>query len=154
PHLTGDTHTHRELKIGARVVLADGSSHFWVRRSGRKNTLQDASGNPADDRPLLDALGGLSREMYAGMFGLDQARLRLGGKVLMVGKGHVGETRFDAGLGGRGIRRVLTQLEREADELFTPRGKTKSLNEALRVVAEHRKKLGDFVVSAEAYRRD
>ena len=90
---------------------------------------------PIDEARLAKALGGVTRELFGTMFGLDHRTLRDGARALLRGEGGVGESLFDAG-GARGIGEVLAGLHAEAARLFKPRGQTQVLNEALKAFKE------------------
>ncbi|HZO12082.1 MAG TPA: AAA family ATPase, partial [Polyangiaceae bacterium] len=133
PEKTSDDHLHEKarLRIGGRLRDGRGDVLAAVRRKGRKATLLDADNRPLDEMVMQRALGGVSRELFLTMFGLDHRTLAEGAQALLRGEGHVGESLFDAG-GARGVGDVLARLREEADALFKPRGTTPKLNEALR----------------------
>ncbi len=153
PTTTRDAHLHpmKDLRITGRLEAADGAELAVERRKGSKNTLLDPRGALVDEALLRRVLGGITEEAFAAMFGLDQEALRRGAQALLAGKGHIGESLFDAGLGGRGIQRVLDRLRAEADELYTPRAKKRKLNTAKRACDEARKRVGQNSLSAEGW---
>jgi uncharacterized protein YhaN len=141
PAQTRDAHVHRmgDLRVGAVLEGTDGTVLEVVRRKGNKNTLLDAQGNVLDDGLLRRLCGAATEATFRALFGLDHVSLREGAQALLEGKGNVGESLFDAALGqGRGIHRVLEELETEADELFTPQAQKRKLNEAIRAYQEAR----------------
>ena len=87
------------------------------------------------------------------MFGLDHVTLREGGNALLSGKGDVGESLFDASLGGRGIHQLIGALEREADELFRPGGSKRALNAAIKAFDEAKKQRNHLSVRPEAWQK-
>jgi uncharacterized protein YhaN len=141
PAQTRDAHVHRmgDLRVAAVLEGTDGTVLEVVRRKGNKNTLLDAQGNVLDDGLLRRLCGAATEATFRALFGLDHVSLREGAQALLEGKGNVGESLFDAALGqGRGIHRVLEELETEADELFTPQAQKRKLNEAIRAYQEAR----------------
>ncbi len=152
-HSTRDAHLHPygKLRIGAVIERGDGTVIEVVRRKGRKNTLLGRDGSPVDEAVLRVALGGVGRELFETVFGLSQQSLRSGGQALLEGRGDVGESLFDAGLGGRGIHSVLERLEREADALFTSRGQVKELNKAITAYKEAKREVADEALSGSAW---
>ncbi len=128
PRNTSDGHIHPmpKLRVGARVLGADGKPWAVVRHKRDKASLTDDAGTPIDDATWRRLLAGTTPELFASMFGLDHVRLREGAAELLRAGGNVGESLFDAALGGRGIHRVLAELRAERDELFkaNPRAKT------------------------------
>ncbi len=153
PHDTDDAHVHKmpELRIGARLCAADGSELSVVRRKGRSNTLLEPDETPLDEAVLRRLLGGVGRELFEHMFGLDHVRLRAGANALLSGKGAVGESLFDASLGGRGIHDVLGALEREANDLFRPRASAPELNAAIKAFEDAKKRESHESLRPEAW---
>ncbi|MEM9190973.1 MAG: AAA family ATPase [Myxococcota bacterium] len=152
PHRSTDTFRHQKLRVGASVLLDDGRELQLLRRKGRKNTLLDGEGQPVDDTVLRAALRGVTPEQYELMFGLTHEQLRLGAQALLEGRGTVGESLFDAGLGGRSVHGVLQKLEEDARLIYTARGQRPLLNTALREHREAEKELRLSGVSPEAWR--
>jgi uncharacterized protein YhaN len=153
PRDTPDAHLHRtaDLRIGARLGGEDGATLDVVRRKGNTNTLLDPSETPIDEALLKRLLGGVGEEHFATMFGLDHEGLRRGAQALLAGKGHVGESLFEAGLGGVGLHEVLSGLRDEAEKLFTANARNKPLNEALRRFGEAQKRSRDSALSSETW---
>ena len=155
PQQTRDAHLHRmpELRIFGRVETPDLEVLSFVRRKGRKRTLVDPDDDKTaiDDAKLSRALRGVGEDLFRTMFGLDRDSLQRSGRALIAGEGLLGETLFDAGVGGRGIHATLHRLKQEADDLFTPRGTSKPLNAALRAVSEAKKRIDDASLSAVAW---
>ncbi len=159
PSTTGDAHLHRmpDLLLGA-TLCRNGESIEVLRRKGTKNTLFSASEpespserEPLDELTMRDLLGGVDEATFRAMFGLDHETLRLGAEALLAGRGAVGESLFDAGVGGRGIQNVLGALREEADELFKPRGRNQKINEGLRAWREARDRRLHESVRPEAW---
>ena len=152
PRNTPDAHLHRmpELRVGGTVCGTNGLSLDVVRRKGKDNTLLDREGRPIDEGSLVRVFGGVSQEQFLGMFGLDHESLRRGGEALLLGRGHVGESLFGATMAGGELHRVLRDLATEAEALFTPKGHTRPLNEALRAVAEAEKRTREQSMSPDS----
>ncbi|HTJ83315.1 MAG TPA: AAA family ATPase, partial [Polyangiaceae bacterium] len=140
-HTTPDAHRHRgpDLRIGGRLVTADGSVVDLVRRKGRKPTLRDGADEPVDEAVMQRLLSGVDRELFRALWGLDHVRLRDGARAIFAGKGGVGETLFEAGLAGAGASRLAQTLREEADAIWAPRATTRPLAEALRSLGELRR---------------
>lgn len=125
-------HAHDQLRVGGRLLLADGSEISFLRRKGMKSTLL----SPEDESPLSDGLldrclQGMEEKLFSTLFGIDHEALVAGGRELLEQHGQVGQALFAAGLGSRNLRRVLESLEKEADDLFLPRGTKPLINQAL-----------------------
>lgn len=141
---TRDAHVHKptDLRIGGTIASDDGDPLRIVRRKGNANTLLDAamSGQSVDEAVLLRHLRGVTKETFEHAFGLDHVTLREGAKALLDGRGDLGESLFDASVGGGGeVQRLVAELEHEAEALYSPRGKTLPLNEALKAFTEAQK---------------
>ena len=133
PHDTADNflHDNPRLRIGGGIRHSDSSELRFVRRKGYKNTLLTPDNQPLPDSALGTFLGGVGRELFATMFGIDHATLVRGGQEILRGGGDVGQSLFAAGLGGISLRQVLQGLDAEAEQLFRPRGQNYRINKAL-----------------------
>ncbi len=149
PVRTVDAHRHRmpKLRIGARLRNAAGAEIEIRRRKGKKQTLLDADERPIPEATLRDRfLGGVSAELFASMFGIDHDALRRGARALLEGGGEVGESLFDAGLGGPGVHRVLRELQAEAAQLYSRGAQKKPVNLALRELREARVRIRELAL--------
>ena len=154
PTHTTDAHQHQmsDLRVGAVLEATDGSRVELVRRKGKKNTLLDPEGNVLDEGLLRRICGHATEETFRALFGLDHESLRAGAEALLAGQGHVGESLFEAALGGgRGIHRVLQELEGEADALFTAKGHKRKLHDAIQAYTEARTEMRLRARSGEAW---
>jgi uncharacterized protein YhaN len=154
PKQTGDDflHAYDQLRVGGRLLLADGSELQFLRRKGQKSTLLA----PEDESPLEDGLldrclQGVDEKLFATLFGLNHDALVQGGQELLEQKGDVGQALFAAGLGTRNLRRVLESLDEEADALFRPRGQVKRINQAVAEYQRTRKELTEHSLSAREW---
>ncbi len=136
---TRDAHVHKpaELRVGGVLRGNDGTRLRVVRRKGVSkggpSTLLDEQGQVVDEALLQRLLRGVSEETFKHAFGLDHDTLARGAEALLEGRGDVGGSLFDASVGGGGaVRRLLNELEVEADKLYKPRGSTLPLNVALK----------------------
>ncbi len=139
------------LRIGARLLGEDGTVLDVVRKKGRTKTLLDRDDRPIDDAPLRKMLHGVSEELYASSFGLTHAALQRGAQALLDGGGDLGESLFQAGLGGGALHALLGELAAEAERIYSPTARNKPLNEALRVLGEAKKSTADRSASHESY---
>lgn len=141
-------HLPNQLRIAGAFLTAEGESIGLVRRKGRGTTLcrfdietGQPSASPDVGRDLEMALtGGLEREEFEAMFGLNHARLRAGGDLLLKGRGELGAALFEASAGTRGIAAILASLDTDAKAFFNPHGRAQSaiINEARRQLDEQR----------------
>ncbi len=152
PQQTQDAHLHAApaLRLSA-LIERDGEELAFARRKKRKDSLVNLDDQPIDEAKLARFLNGLDAATFDRLFGLDHARLQLGGEEMLAGRGDVGEALFDAGASGRSVHRVKLALLAEAEELYKDRGKTPELNRLLAVYAEQKKRAKDSVHSPEKY---
>jgi len=155
PHQSPDAHLHpaSRLRVAGRLRREDEEVLEVVRRKGRKNTLLTPEGDPFPDDALQAALGGASREVFETMFGLDHETLRRGAEALLEGRGDVGESLYEAALGGRGIHALLSRLRAEADALYRPRARRARIPAALDELRAAERRARDAQVAAEAVER-
>lgn len=134
PANTTDAHLHdmQSLRVGARLRSATDQSLAFIRRKGNKNTLLDPANVALPEDALAPFLGGVSRGVFTTMFGLDHVRFREGAESLLQPQGTLGAVLFGASTGTRVLERVLSRLDEEANELFTPRGKQRRIPALLR----------------------
>ncbi len=144
-------HPYDRLRIAGVFLDRQGEAVGYARRKGRSPTLsrfdpalgaKDAllPGTAADEQALT---GGLDRGAFESMFGLDHARLREGGNLLLKGEGELGAALFEASAGTRGIAMLRETLDADAKKLFNPHGRstTATINEARRTLDEARQTL-------------
>jgi uncharacterized protein YhaN len=152
-------HTYADLAIGAVMVDAQGRSHSLLRRKKRDNSLglHDFDG-PLDQpfRPVtpdIEALltGGLRREDFLNLFGLDHARLRSGGQALASGEGDLGAALFEASAGIKSIPALLAALDAQARQHYISRGKNARINLALADYADHHDRQKQLLVRPGAW---
>lgn len=139
-------HAHPDMRVGGEFVDRQGKEYSLIRRKGRGATLFFADFElggraletpvPPDVEILLN--GGLRKDEYDSMFGLDHHRLREGGHALLKGEGDVGAALFEASAGVRSIPQILERLDASARKFFMPgaRGKNARINEAIKAYEE------------------
>jgi uncharacterized protein YhaN len=121
-------HEGKRLRLGGTLLGPGGKKLTVIRRKGLKSTLADLGGQPIPEDEWQDFLGGIDRDTFVRVFGLNREELVAGGLAILEGRGGVGESLFAAGLGGADLKRVLETLEAEAGELFKPTGSNPRLN--------------------------
>ena len=149
-------HPYPKLRVGALLVRRDGSRLELLRRKGAKATLLAPDDTtPLDESELRSFLGGCDRAQFDTMFGIDHPALIAGGQDIIRGHGEVGHVLFAAGAGIADLRTVRTNLEKEADELFSSRGSRPAVNQSLAALKEARQKIRDTQLpSAEWVRHE
>lgn len=153
PHNTLDNfiHENNKLRIGSRLRHSDGSELVFLRRKGNKNTLLGPDEKPLNDSVLDRFRQGVGERLFANVFGIDHEALVRGGKDILQGGGEVGQSLFAAGLGGTGLRRILQDLEDEANNLFKPKGQTPVINKAIAEYTEGRRSIGEASLSSREW---
>ncbi len=153
PERNRDAHLHpsNELRIAASLADESGVRLDVQRLKRRKDSLRDAHDVPIDEGALSALLGGVDAQVFERLFGLDHERLARAGQALLEDKGDVGESLFDAGSGGPGIRRVLEELAQQADEIFKPRSSKARLNVLLEAYKDAKAALRDAQVFPEKW---
>ena len=118
-------HANADMRVGGLLRTSDGQQLEIVRRKGNKNTLISPDGAALDEQVLTLFLQGVSKDLFCTLFGIDHQALRQGGKDILEQKGEVGQALFSAALGSHVLHDVLASLDKEAADLFTPRGQKK-----------------------------
>ena len=153
PHRTTADFRHpsADLRVGARLALADGTELSFLRRKGRKNTLLDLEGRPLGDERVARVLARVPEHLLTTVFFLGRDDLRRGGQDLLAGRGEVGESLLAAGLGSAGLRDLRQAVRDEADALYKPRGQKPTLNQALGRHRELRRRVGELSLSSRQW---
>ncbi len=141
-------HAASDLRIGGVFLNQSGQRIGLVRRKGKGVTLARLNVETEQPDPSLtvettlerELIGGLERGEFEAMFGLNHARLREGGKLLLAGEGDLGSALFEASAGTRGIMALLATLDVDAKKLYSPHGRAQNavINEARRQLEEQR----------------
>ncbi len=146
-------HEFKDMLLAGCFEDVAGHLHGLARRKGSKETLMGA--DPATGAPISSPVspippispevrqaltGGVAREQFETMYGLDSQRLRKGGQLLIQGEGELGAALFEASTGAAGIKQLLQTLQADARKYFVPRGQLPILNEAARQLDEARQR--------------
>lgn len=144
-------HPFEQMRVAGVFVDDQGGQLGLVRRKGNKATLARLNPDSLQADPSLPVqasheqalTGGLGRGEFEAMFGLNHARLREGGDLLLKGEGELGSALFEASAGIRGIAAILAELDADAKKLHNPHGAAKSaaINEARKQLDEQRQAL-------------
>ena len=135
PARTNDNflHPNPQLRIGGKLRLANGQEFSFVRRKGLKGTLlEPGSDSVLDDSALSPFLpAGIDEALFKNLYGIDHTRLIAGGQELLDQSGDLGQVLFSAAVGTAGLRDIVSELQRGAEELFKPRASKTVVNQAL-----------------------
>jgi uncharacterized protein YhaN len=153
PLKSSDDHVHPypALRIRALLEGTSGETLLVQRLKRNKDSLRDENDAPLDETQLKRLLGSVDRPMFERVFGLNHERLRDAGQSLLEGGGDVGESLFDAGAGGQGVRRVLLRLREEAERLFKPHGGKQEIPLLLEKYKAARERMRNAAHPPEAY---
>ncbi|MGA1823583.1 MAG: AAA family ATPase [bacterium] len=151
PERTNDNfiHENNALRIGARIQHSDNSCLEFLRRKGRKNTLLDDNEKILDEAIFEKYLGGVTRELFETVYGINQFTLVEGGKQLITGGGETGQSLFSAGLGIAGMHKIVEALTTETGALFKPSAKNPRINQLITQFKEIRKARAEKSLSAK-----
>ncbi|MDB5733138.1 MAG: hypothetical protein JWQ03_3033, partial [Variovorax sp.] len=159
PQQSGDNfrHAHPDMRVGGVFVDAGGRTHSLMRRKRRENalTFHDFGSGTSDDVPVppdIEALltGGMGRDDYLAMFGIDHQRLREGGRALVRGDGEVGAALFEASAGIRSMPALLQRLDEQAKQFYS-RSRSSRINVALGQYTQQHDALRKAVVKPGAW---
>ena len=117
------------LRVGA-VIEEDGEAFEIRRRKGNAQTVLGPDDLPMSETQLTAALAGQTRESFTRMFGLDQERLRAGGKAVLDASDEVGQAIFAAGSGLVQVAQTCRELEEEAKAIWSNRGSNRTYSNA------------------------
>jgi uncharacterized protein YhaN len=141
------------LHLAATVAGANGTRLSFKRRKGNKNTLLDETGAPMDEARLAALRGPGDRAFFTGMFGLDHHRLRAGGEEIHSAKGDLGQSLFQAGAAIRDLHAVLTRLDAEAGQLFSPLGRNPKINAGIAQYKDVRAGIAKAALKGESWKQ-
>jgi len=152
PEQTKDAHSIEPSKLRIGAVLRDvrGRELGVVRRKGRKDTLLSAQGTPLPAAEYAWVHASTSERTFHALFGLSFDTLHRGADDLLSSGGDLGQSLFSAAVGGGRVRQLLDTLDKEADELFRPRGRVQHLNVALAQFDAAKKKSREESVKVDA----
>jgi chromosome segregation protein len=143
-------HGGPQLRVGFALSASDGTEGDFVRRKGRRDTLRDAADQAVPEDVLRRFLGGASRELFERSFGLDGARLREGGRELLLSGGEAGESLL-ASTGLLNLRAALAALEEEAKTLVGDGRGRRRLSEATEAWREAQRASEERAVAPRAW---
>ena len=141
-------HEFKDMLLAACFEDAAGRAIGLARRKGNKDPLAGAdpdtgaplAGVPVAPDVLLALTGGVTREQFETMYGLDSSHLRKGGQQLIQGEGDMGAALFEASTGSAGIKQLLQTLQTDARKYFIAKGQLPLLNEAARQLDDARQR--------------
>lgn len=157
PHLSTDSfiHPNEQLRVGGKLLRDNGEELEFIRRRGNKNTLRgpdDSSVVPEEH--LARFFGGVSRDTFQSLFGIDHERLTQAGEEIRTGHGRLGELLFAAGSGLAGLRKAQQTLEENLESLFKPQGKNPQINKALAELRELQEELKRNQLSSSEWQEE
>lgn len=121
-------HRAAELKSAIGLELADGTDLEFLRLRRNRGSLVGPDGSPLSEDILASILGGFSRTDFENMFSLSHLRLRQGGRGLLRSGGSVGQSLFQAASGIHHLNLVFTELDKEAEKLYSRQSRKRDIN--------------------------
>lgn len=153
-------HDFKNMRVAACFEDVAGRAIGLSRRKGNNDTLSSAdpvsgellAGSVVSPEILLALTGGVAREQFETMYGLNSEHLRRGGKMLIQGEGELGAALFEASTGTAGIKQMLQTLQTDAKKYFSPRGQVPILNNALHQLDEAKHRYKQAITKPEQWK--
>ena len=155
PARSTDDFVHQKTQMRIGAMLRNGKDCLnFVRRKGTKSTLRDEQDDKIiDETDLLTFLGGLDEDTFGTVFGLHHDQLVEGGRMILDGKGNIGQALFAASAGLSGLRTAIASLQEETGELFKPSASKPRINAAISEFKNKKKELKDLQLRPEEWVR-
>lgn len=144
-------HAITNLRIGMTLESSNGEVVNWTRRGGGAQSLRDEADRPIAAAQMQKLLAEVSEHAFKNQFAINHDQLRHGSEQLYDQKGELGSALFAAASGFTSITRVTSELNDEAEAIFTPAGRKKPFNEAVARLTSLKKSLRDSVVSTAKF---
>jgi uncharacterized protein YhaN len=154
PGQSSDDFRFKYSQFRVQAVLANrtGDKLECIRRKGNKDTLRRSCDKEVvPDRQLTDFIGGLDRNQFEQLFGLDAERLVAGGREITEGHGDFAKALFAAGAGMKGLQVLSQELEGRQSKLYLPSGKNQKITEASRQHRELLEQVRSLALPPETY---
>ena len=147
----GFAHGYDAMRVEADLNIG-GAIRRLVRIRKRQGSLLDESGRPVSDDLLVNALGGMNREIYRAMFSLDDDSLEAGGEEILRSEGNLGQLLFATGAGLVELSETLNRLRDAAQGFYKSRSRGTELHalKARLEELEREKRTLDTAASAHA----
>ena len=153
-------HVFKDMRLAGCFEDVAGRSIGLARRKGNKDPLMHADtatgaplvGNPVAPEVQLALTGGVGREQFETMYGLNSDCLRQSGQMLVKGEGELGAALFEASTGSASIKAMLQTLQADARKFFVPRGQLPVLNDAARQLDEARQRYKQAVTKPDQWK--
>ncbi|MGE4372429.1 MAG: AAA family ATPase [Xanthobacter sp.] len=141
-------HDYKSMRLSATISDGAGRTLSFARLKRRHNTLvQLEDDTPLPDDALAPFLGAHDRKAFLDIFGLDQYRLRAGGKELLAGGGDLAETLLAAAPGLAPVADLRDRLSASAGTVFSPA--RRSSNHLFYQALNRRKEALDLIKTQE-----
>ena len=147
----GFAHGYDAMQVEADLSIG-GAVRRLVRIRKRHGSLLDESGRSVPDDLLVNALGGMNREIYRAMFSLDDDSLEAGGEEILRSEGDLGQLLFATGAGLVELSETLNRLRASAEGFHKSRSRGTELHTLKTRLEqlEREKKTLDTAASAHA----
>jgi uncharacterized protein YhaN len=151
---TRDAHSIKpvDLRVAALLCDSEGRQRYVVRRKGLKDTLRSEDDKtPLSAEEVLWVTAGMHASTFESQFGLSFDTLHRGAEELLGSGGDLGQSLFAAAVNGGQVRRVLEQLEAEAEALFRKKGVKMPLNVAIAQFEQSKRESRELATRADVF---
>ncbi len=155
PHEVEDGFLHdaKDITVGADLIAKDGRRLAYIRKRRGKAALALADGTPVDEATVSTFLGGISKDLFTKVFGLDHRLLREHARALIADGGALGYSLAEAASGVSGLRGALENIHAERALLFLPSGRVPVMNQRIFRLMELDRDTNRRAVTVTAYHR-
>ncbi|MBF0548083.1 MAG: AAA family ATPase [Candidatus Riflebacteria bacterium] len=126
-------HSYPNLRVGGKLKLSHGTELEFIRKKGVRNTLlKYKTEEPIEDSTFHSFLpGNIDEKIFTKLWGINHSRLAYGSNELLQQSGELAQAIFSSAIGTENLRKILSDLQSVADEIFLPQGRQRKLNEAI-----------------------
>ncbi|NNN21081.1 MAG: AAA family ATPase [Acidimicrobiales bacterium] len=140
------------LDISGELIDDHGAILKVSRQKKPGSSFMYGDGNVINEAEWMSLLHGITSQVYSNLFSISQEEISTGGAMLLDSKGDVGKILYGARTGNPHIYAAIQQLQGEASEIYTARGKTRKLNELSKNLKDLQSKIKDLSVIPSEYK--
>lgn len=130
-------HPYSKLRIGALLQHSSGETLHAIRRKANQNALRCSSDSEiVDEQRLSHFTGGMAKDLFLSLYGLNHERLRAGGESIVRGTGHIGELLFASAAGLSDLRPLQAKLTADTNEYMTASGRSGKIVDRIKTLKE------------------
>lgn len=148
----GFQHQRANLRVAGMFDIDETAAHF-TRLPARKSNLLDQSGTILPETAIASQLGGLSLDDYRSLLCLDDETIEKGGNDIASARGDIGRLLFSAAAGVADLNTVLEQAQDEADSIYKKGGSKNRVAGLRRELSDIERQIKDLDINASAWRK-